>query len=120
MLMGCLYDVKQTLQLLSLKANRIGHVGATRLAQVINNVHTFEYVCVSANVLCQALEANASLQSLLLGGNSIMGPDGAKPLGNMLTFNDSLTSLDLSDCGVYKEVVLLCICMQYVCMYLKE
>lgn len=66
-------------------------------------------------MLCQALESNASLQSLLLGGNAIMGPDGAKPLGNMLTFNDSLTCLDLTDCGVYKEVGVRV--YMYVCMY---
>ena len=52
----------------------------------------------------QALEANASLQSLLLAGNAFMGPDGAKAIGNMLTFNDSLTSLDLSGCGIFREV----------------
>ena len=52
----------------------------------------------------QALEANASLQSLLLAGNAFMGPDGAKAIGNMLTFNDSLTTLDLSGCGIYREV----------------
>ena len=66
----------------------------------------------------QALEANASLQSLLLAGNAFMGPDGAKAIGNMLTFNDSLTALDLSGCGIFREVRGMFSCLLGACVVL--